>query len=255
MQRRVWWGFFVWLAILFVLTVVDLAPPQPQHQANYSGTPTETKNEPAPRTPDERIANYTWWLAVFTAVLGTVALVQIYFLIRADGTARISAEAANRSAKAIVANERPHILVTDLRVLSFVPTIPNANGMVEVHRKFELKNSGKTPAFVDEFCLTSTWGKLNPTPIYGAIDRTFQIIVPDHTLHSIGKVGGFFVPQSIVPRIIDDTVPVHFYGYLRYHNILEEKYIIRFCYRLVFNGRDNSIYFLPDGHDTYWQYT
>ena len=61
-----------------------------------------------PESADERIADYTWWLAAFTASLVAVSLFQGWFLIRADTTARTAADAALATATAIAA-QNTHI--------------------------------------------------------------------------------------------------------------------------------------------------
>jgi hypothetical protein len=63
------------------------------------------------RTWDDPVAFYTFVLAIFTALLAVVSATQIYFLIRADKTARISAEAAQATADAIQITERPYIFI------------------------------------------------------------------------------------------------------------------------------------------------
>jgi hypothetical protein len=64
---------------------------QPQHKS---------ASVAAEQKADDRIADYTWWLTFFTAILGGASIFQAYFLIRADKTARISADAAKDSADA-----------------------------------------------------------------------------------------------------------------------------------------------------------
>jgi hypothetical protein len=54
---------------------------------------------------------YTFFLALFTGVVGTTAIVQIRYLKRADETARISADAAKQAADAAVATERARFYV------------------------------------------------------------------------------------------------------------------------------------------------
>jgi hypothetical protein len=51
------------------------------------------------QSTDDRVATYTLWLAVFTALLVAVSAFQISFLIRADETATRAAEAAKSSAE------------------------------------------------------------------------------------------------------------------------------------------------------------
>ncbi|HEY2247180.1 MAG TPA: hypothetical protein VGH70_07040 [Bradyrhizobium sp.] len=48
---------------------------------------------------DERLADYTWWLAVLTGGLVVTAIGQGFFIARSDKTARIAANAATKSAE------------------------------------------------------------------------------------------------------------------------------------------------------------
>src|ERR1700682_435292 len=73
-----------------------ISPYAPHHEAHKKATES---TEPEVK-PDERIARYTLGLAWFTGVLAAVAIAQAYFLIRADKTARIAANAATEAARA-----------------------------------------------------------------------------------------------------------------------------------------------------------
>lgn len=59
------------------------------------------------RTWEDPVAFYTFVLSIFTGLLFIVSSAQIFFLVRSDKTARITAEAANLSAKAAIALELP----------------------------------------------------------------------------------------------------------------------------------------------------
>jgi len=95
-------------------------------QFYYKQTPYYTKYEPKTEAKnvfesekaDERIARYNFWLTVFTGLLFAVASIQIYFLTRADITAR---KAANTAEKALTQLERPYIFIWQM--LGAEPTI------------------------------------------------------------------------------------------------------------------------------------
>src|SRR5450755_229976 len=81
---------------------------QPPIHTSAAGQHCEgTKSECAKATTDERVADYTWWLAVLTAGLVCAGVIQFGFLIRSDNTARIAANAADLSARAAVAIQLP----------------------------------------------------------------------------------------------------------------------------------------------------
>jgi hypothetical protein len=125
----------------------------PNHNAINSGekSSTQASNEIArPQGTDERIASYTGWLAVFTCALVVISGCQIYFLTRADKTARISADAAKDAAEAM----RRSVTVSadtakrQLRAYVNVATASVYDPADPERRKvaIEIKNFGHTPA-------------------------------------------------------------------------------------------------------------
>ena len=104
-----WVGVFVWQSS---------QPPPYNHPESHACE--GTKSECAKATSYERIADYTWWLAVLTAVLAAVSAGQGYFLLQADKTARIAAEAAKKSVETaqaeFIAAHRPQIRVRNIVV-------------------------------------------------------------------------------------------------------------------------------------------
>jgi hypothetical protein len=120
-----------------------------------------------PNSPDERIANYTWWLAVLTGGLVVVAACQGFFLIRADRTARISANAATSAVEAasadFIASHPPKLRVrnivinppqtTDGRRLSMF-----AKGQVIRGQLFIVNVGGSRADILDGHCMVF-WSK------------------------------------------------------------------------------------------------
>ena len=64
--------------------------------AERSADKSDAPNIVSPKSAEDRIADYTWWLSAFTLGLAVVSSFQIYFLIRADKTARLMAQTAQR---------------------------------------------------------------------------------------------------------------------------------------------------------------
>ena len=69
-----------------------------QTQSSQNRPEKKSDDVVVPDKADDRIARYTFWLAMLTGGLVVVSAVQIFFLIRADKTARIMAETAQRQA-------------------------------------------------------------------------------------------------------------------------------------------------------------
>jgi hypothetical protein len=95
-------------------------PNQEQHIGNSNAPSDSNTNQHQPsktswqaltviwdRTWEDPVAFYTFVLSIFTALLAIISATQIAFLIRADRTARITAEAADLNARAVVAAELP----------------------------------------------------------------------------------------------------------------------------------------------------
>jgi len=96
------------------------------------------------RTADDRIADYTRGLEWFTAVLAGISLATLIFVIRADGTARRSADAALKAANALNLIERAYVLAK-VRLKS--PLISNPSGAVN-ELTVSFPNRGRTPAMI-----------------------------------------------------------------------------------------------------------
>ena len=94
---------------------------------------------PAPESAEDRIADYTGWLAAFTPALAGVSSIQIYFLIRADKTARITAEAAKVSAEMVTNIERAFVFIEGSEI-----TFGYKHPSVQI----TFRNYGRTPAKV-----------------------------------------------------------------------------------------------------------
>ncbi len=112
-------------------------------------------------TTQDPVSFYTSLLAIFTAVLGATAIVQIRYLRRADETAVISANAARDAANATVAAatasdrqakvaedaltqlERPYVFIFDVKEFGFDPET------AEFFVEYSVANYGKMPAIIE----------------------------------------------------------------------------------------------------------
>jgi hypothetical protein len=83
------------LTMFYVSQILSSTDPYPnQHHRISSVTPAVIER------PDERVADYTYWLTIFTFGLFAVAAIQGYILIRAERVATRNADAANEAAAA-----------------------------------------------------------------------------------------------------------------------------------------------------------
>jgi hypothetical protein len=148
MPQRQW--LFVAVMALVVSGIVvgeRLSIPAPYQKTLNSGgksTKEETSNIAPPETADDRIAQYTLLLAIFTGALVVVSAVQINFLIRSDKTARISADAARKTVSTMEATAahqlRAYVYVADASILE-------ANSGYRPNIRITFQNYGQTPAY------------------------------------------------------------------------------------------------------------
>jgi len=108
------------------------------------------------------VAYYTLWLTLFTGALAIVSGFQLWFLRRADETARVSADAAklaadaaNKSANAALAVEMPLVFLDQIDLVTPQPPLgPDPRQTVQgippalTTIKMVFKNYGRTPARV-----------------------------------------------------------------------------------------------------------
>jgi hypothetical protein len=104
--------FTALLAFLLVGSPARALTIQPKHETDHQRFTDGTGQTERPESADERIAEYTEWLAFFTAALVVVSTVQIGFLIRAD---KIAAKGADVAERALVEVERPYLFVFGIK--------------------------------------------------------------------------------------------------------------------------------------------
>jgi hypothetical protein len=126
----------------------------------------------APKSSDDRIADYTWWLAVLTGALVVTALGQGFFIARSDKTARMAANAAKVSAETAKASfeisklELRADLALKTAIMRNLDAIPEAT--------VELINSGRTKAKDVTFWLTMGFRPIPPPE--GAFEKPREIV-------------------------------------------------------------------------------
>jgi hypothetical protein len=234
-----WTGIFLWQS----------------HPAEHSKTESQscegTKSECAKATTDEKLADYTWWLAVLTGALVTVSAGQGYFLLRADKTARISAEAAKATAiktaemaniarEAMVSGERAFVFATGINPYWEV----DKSGLYHWRFRPNWKNSGDTPTkhmTMHSECVLRT----TPLPIgfefnYPTTDIGAALIAPN--TESGGGIAPRFPAAAISPQDILDVQAglkiLYFFGWAKYFDVFPDtpQHITRFCWQIVILG-------------------
>jgi hypothetical protein len=163
------------VAPMMVFVPLPLSSQEPPQTPQYDSSTENAARKPSENNPlklfwdwttHDAVSFYTFVLAIFTGVVGVVAIVQIGFLIRADKTTRITAEAARRSANAIQITERPYIFIWG--IVGTAPTIiytsstdPKARKVVQDDAVFtySVSNRGKLAAVIETVSIACGYEK------------------------------------------------------------------------------------------------
>jgi len=237
--------FLPWIALAAVLgfaiggTVVDLSfEPPPQQSAAVERADQSTKSDSSkitiPKSPDERIADYTWWLGAFTFALVVVSSVQILFLIRTDKTARITAEAAKLSAGAAVAADLPHVFISEIILVENKDAVwpePLRSPFI----KLEFKNYGRTPAFLVQQSVNITTAKALPDS--GVYSSMFEF-PPGVAIERDAVRSNTFLAEhgndlNTIADILERRTSLWIYGYINYQDFLGQFHEMGFCAHFV----------------------
>jgi hypothetical protein len=160
-------GFVVaslfWIAVLGWQSSYSLSENEKQRcydEAKKTGHKDEECKSFWERTTSDPIAFFTFTLSIVTLALGAISVRQFHYLKRSDETARITAEAAKKSADAAVAVESARLFFFPgshnywEAVGQYADRWPNSPQMGPiqntVYARFAFKNYGKTPAILKE---------------------------------------------------------------------------------------------------------
>jgi hypothetical protein len=141
---EIFFGALLTVAIFAMGFVVASSMP-PQSQQIEKVDHPEAANDGVERTAEKQIAYYTKWLAWFTLALVAVSGIQGYFLLRADKTARIAADAARDQTLNFAKLERPYLYIFNASGLK----IDHDQEDPFYYLKYSVANYGKTPARIE----------------------------------------------------------------------------------------------------------
>jgi hypothetical protein len=231
--------------VAWCLVESALSPSQQQEKYNYSTKNTEKKA--ADISTGERLAAYTLWLAIFTGLLVVISGVQGYFLLRADKTARITANAAKLSAEAAIGVELPKLFVKKIELIRVEPTF----GTVEI----TITNYGRTPAFVFWESAEYRVGELPREPDYfNGVDME-----PGTVIHNGGEYKMTARERdmtAVFPRapFNNGQQTLWTYGIIYYLDFLDKPHPFRFCAQLfsvIAEGETRILRFIQGGPEVY----
>jgi hypothetical protein len=233
---------------IFAMGMVFASSVFPPNAKPESATQEYSKQESSKSSTDEKIADYTWWLAVLTGGLVFVAVGQGVFIARSDKTARMTANAAIFSARAAVSMQLPIIVVKTAELVA--ASLDRVTRLAHHHippqscalDTLKFRNVGLTPALVHEVGLGWRIAKVLPDiPSYpikmpqtsdATIEsqKTFTAVLPTHYI-LVSKD-----EQNLIKARLAD---LWVFGYLRYRDIVENEIRdARFCLRWAPNKDD-----------------
>jgi hypothetical protein len=221
-------GVFLTVAIFAMGFLFSSSLPS-NNQQTIESSGHQAEKSPAhvagPNSPDERIANYTWWLSAFTLALVVVSGVQIFFLTRADNTARIAAIAADRSARAAINIELP-ILAARVSQFGFGNARENIGGNDEVYdycvaANLNIANGGRTKAFPLQVECGWIFGDQLPS-------------IPSYSFTKQLTLNAILDPEDEEPMSVNISECVFRTGLGFYDAVRDEKSKLWFCCRITY---------------------
>ena len=255
-----------WL-VAFAFVVISLAglsihgSIHQQNKAKSNGPRNESSKIERPITPDERIANYTEALAYLTAVLSFVSIIQLGFLLRADRTARLSADAAKQAADVIPTLERAFIYVDEIRIGKDIINISDGALYLQKEQsqwKIEISiiNCGRTPANIFNFIGFAEIRSSDPP----TVDETLQAatykpsasrIIIIIAANARGKLPATHTVSGLgfadMDRFRNRDISLYVWGVIRYADIFGFVHPTEFCLRMIQIGSDGVGEFVPIG--------
>lgn len=246
----------------------DVKPPQVAVQVEAPAVDDNRADRQEENEIQKKLADYTFWLVAFTAVLAIVGGVQGYFLYRQArhlrehaghlhtlaGAATDNARAAHLTAQAVIDSERGWLQVTLGNVQ--LPTRIDPQSLMAFFLFPTVTNKGKTVCRLTEMFIAKRFAKsrldLPHSPVYedkgGANSETSVlrdevILVPDFPLTPLG-IG---ISMTEISKVRDAAEALYIYGYVRYEisgPSGQTTRFTRFCFHYHIPGGFNP---LPEG--------
>jgi hypothetical protein len=168
---------------------------------------------------------------------------------------RMAAEAAQDAANGLKSAERPHMVVSELKV-SGRNSAQNAEGNVEILLAIQVMNSGRSPAFAKELSLQIIFGReLSSVPAYSNSQQLRGATVPTRSWGTEWPTK-IDVPAFLVQLSNAQEAEIFVFGYFKYADIFELLHETAFAYQIVFDpGADSSKHFAAADPSAYWRYT
>jgi hypothetical protein len=222
--------------------------PLPQHETSSKSEKTDSEQNTKQKVtehdtktgslwvPTDSVGLYTLVLAVFTGLLVVVSTGQGYFLIRSDKTARITANAADLSARAAIAIELPIITAEPDHFGWGQRRIGNAHAIASFSvDRIIFFNSGRTKAVPLELLLGYSVGNDLPgEPLYN-VSRPFSIdsLIETEPFAKQLRDLDFDIGPNVYSELRVPTTKLWFYCKLVYLDFMQTRHEVGFCWRRI----------------------
>jgi hypothetical protein len=241
-RRELALGFLVATAI-WAIVFVRQSSRQPQQSGTYATSEQHSadklqNNQDQSQSlwiPTDSIGLYTLVLATFTGLLFAVSVFQGYFLLRADKTARITAESAKRSADAAIAADLPDLIVNKIFLLpakgepqEFPRSYPTKGSRII----FDIHNVGRSRGTIEKLCFeVRICLTLPKEPDYVHIFPVNTVVKGDDSFEWF--VENFSIPEpdtDEMKSINSGNSRLWVYGFIRFRDHhLRSVYSLGFC--------------------------
>jgi hypothetical protein len=240
--------FGVLLAVaIFAMGMMFQSSRQPpsKEESSASQQHTEKKSDGSKEAqslwvPTDSVGLYTLVLCVFTGILAIVSIFQGVMLLRSDKTARLAAEAAKKSADAVVNAELPILILHFVNLAA--PGIASITPKTPLPEKFKpiigFENYGRGPAQIVSGCLEWTIAK-DPREL--PLPPKYQNIAPYTSNAVILQNRRIPVDAPCEIELTSDQISslnaheqfLWIYGYIAYRDFLDTPHEVRFCIKWV----------------------
>ncbi len=220
------------------------APTQGEAQAEAKD---HGKREAVDILASERVAYYTKILAILTGGLGALGAIQLFFIYRSDDTARISANAAKRSADVAEATLR----ATQRAYVSVVPqssihVTPNTQQILSMSFWFVMGNNGNAPAIRAVNCCSMAFMVLAEGTVFDYGRSLSGVgIAPMGTIgvNSSLNTSTLTVGVEHMALVADGSADLFVSGWLEYDDIIKDAFEgiprrgVEWCFKVSIQGQ------------------
>jgi hypothetical protein len=205
-------------------------------------TSKQNENKASMKTPDERIATYTFWLMIVAGIQAIIFIAQLIAMViqakrlrETVEATKVAANAAQKGAEVIPLIERAYVFVSIRdHPDDMIPTGPES---YEVN--ISLNNCGKTPAILKQW--NSRIAKVEvgeyPKRHTGELDDLpIGIIISSNDMYFVHK--SFTATPQEWSEINDSNIMLVCYGWVKYNDIFGQKHETGFCWEYIPHGHE-----------------